>query len=63
MTLSSSASLTGGEKSFSTTEKDNGWDGKTGGRLQNSGSYIWIIKVKDKSGKLIQRKGLSTLIR
>ena len=52
-----------GEKVFSTTEKDNGWDGKTGGRLQNSGSYIWIIKVKDKSGKLIQRKGLSTLIR
>jgi gliding motility-associated-like protein len=52
-----------GQKLFSTAERDKGWDGKLSGRLQSTGSYVWIIKVTDEQKKIIEKKGTFLLIR
>lgn len=52
-----------GQKVFATSERNKGWDGKLNEQPQASGTYIWIISVKDKQGNVIERKGSLTLIR
>jgi gliding motility-associated-like protein len=53
-----------GEKIFSTSQKDNGWNGKVKGVLQNPGAYVWMIKVMDNiNGTLEEAKGSFVLIR
>lgn len=52
-----------GKKVFSTAEADEGWDGKINARLQNTGTYVWVIKVSDAQGKIIIKRGTVTLIR
>ncbi|MEO5943637.1 MAG: choice-of-anchor L domain-containing protein [Ferruginibacter sp.] len=48
---------------FSTADFNKGWDGKINGILQNTGSYVWIAEAVDYKGNIIQRKGVSTIIR
>jgi len=52
-----------GQRIFSTTLPGKGWDGKLDGHFQNTGTYIWVIKVTDVQKKIIERKGTVTLIR
>ncbi len=52
-----------GQKIFSTSTAWSGWDGKINGIDQNSGLYIWMIKISDNTGNMIERKGTSMLIR
>jgi len=48
---------------FSTSDARRGWDGKRNGNPQAMASYTWMAEAIDYNGKLIQRKGMVTLIR
>ncbi|MBS1609919.1 MAG: gliding motility-associated C-terminal domain-containing protein [Bacteroidetes bacterium] len=52
-----------GQKVFSTTEAGEGWDGTLNGRLQDTGTYVWLVKVNDAQNKIITKQGTVTLIR
>ena len=52
-----------GQEIFSTTELNKGWDGKIKGIQQPAGIYVWMVKGIDIFGKLITKKGTSSLIR
>jgi gliding motility-associated-like protein len=52
-----------GQLVFSTTVNGNGWDGKIGGKLQSTNTFVWIVKGIDYLDKPFFRKGNVTLIR
>ncbi len=52
-----------GEKVFSTTNANTGWDGTIGAHLQDSGQYVYYLEMKHRSGKKITRKGTILLLR
>ncbi|MBS1564815.1 MAG: PKD domain-containing protein, partial [Bacteroidetes bacterium] len=52
-----------GQMIFTTTRPGEGWDGRFNGRAQPSGTYVWIIRVKDYLGVTRQRKGTVLLLR
>lgn len=52
-----------GQLVFSTMSSKLGWDGTLGGKMQNSGLYIWAVKAIDYSGKPYMQKGTAVLIR
>lgn len=52
-----------GELVFSTTENGQGWDGRLNGQEQASGTYVWVVKGIDYTGKVFSAKGTVTLIR
>jgi gliding motility-associated-like protein len=52
-----------GELVFSTTENGKGWDGRIKGQEQASGTYVWVVKGIDYTGKEFFAKGTVTLIR
>ena len=48
---------------FETIGKNKAWDGKYRGQVQPADTYIWLIEGFDKSGKLVKRTGMFTLVR
>ena len=52
-----------GQRVFSTREYGKGWDGKLNGLKQNSGIYVWFVRVTDPQNRKIERKGTIMLIR
>jgi gliding motility-associated-like protein len=52
-----------GQLVFSTSRNGEGWDGRIGGREQNTGVYVWEVKAVDHLGMPYFRKGTVTLIR
>lgn len=52
-----------GQAVFHTAEKEKGWDGKTGGMEQDTGVYVWVLKVIQPDGVSRTEKGLLSLIR
>jgi gliding motility-associated-like protein len=52
-----------GELVFETNQYLKGWDGTYRGQRQPMGAYVWVIKGKDRNGRLIDMKGSVTLIR
>ena len=53
-----------GQKIFSTSQKNIGWNGKINGVEQNPGVYAWIINATDiRSGEKHDKKGTFVLIR
>ena len=52
-----------GQLVFSTTSNGSGWDGKIGGKNQTTGTYVWLVKAVDYTGKSVFQKGTATLIR
>ncbi|MFN2457266.1 MAG: PKD domain-containing protein [Chitinophagaceae bacterium] len=52
-----------GQLVFSTTTNGQGWDGKIGGKEQNTATFVWLVKGVDIAGKTIFLKGTSVLIR
>jgi gliding motility-associated-like protein len=52
-----------GQMVFSTTINEQGWDGKIGGKDQPSGTFVWLVKGVDFTGKVVFAKGTVTLIR
>jgi gliding motility-associated-like protein len=52
-----------GQLVFTTSENGRGWDGKVGGSAQGSGTFVWLVKGVDYTGKTVFEKGTVTLIR
>jgi gliding motility-associated-like protein len=52
-----------GQLVFSSTDTERGWDGKIGGKEQPSGTFVWIVRGSDFTGKVVFAKGTVTLIR
>jgi gliding motility-associated-like protein len=52
-----------GELVFSTSEFGKGWDGRIGGRDQGNDTFVWHVRGVDFTGRIIEKKGTSTIIR
>jgi gliding motility-associated-like protein len=52
-----------GQLVYSNNGNDGGWDGRINGKLQATGTYAWLVKGTDFSGKEFFAKGTMTLIR
>ncbi len=52
-----------GNKVFSTTNLNDGWDGSYKGELQPLGVYVWTVIADAKSGERIVKSGNVTLVR
>ena len=52
-----------GEQVFQTREWLKGWDGKFKGKDASMGVYTWMLKGKDKNGKVVEMKGTVVLMR
>jgi len=52
-----------GQMVYSTSEIGPVWDGKFNGKMQASGTYVWMVKGTDFTGKVIIKKGTVALIR
>jgi|CXWL01.1.fsa_nt_gi gliding motility-associated-like protein len=52
-----------GQLLFSTKVNGFGWNGKIGGVLQSTGTFVWTVKATDYTGKAYFQKGVVTLIR
>jgi hypothetical protein len=52
-----------GQLVFGTTAIGPGWDGRLNGKLQDPGSYVWMVQGKSYTGKTIFRKGTMVLVR
>lgn len=48
---------------FTTTDVNQGWDGKLKGVLQPNETYVWIIGGTDKDGKNVKKRGMTSLVR
>lgn len=52
-----------GQLVFSTTINEHGWDGTVGGKLQPSGTYVWVVKAVDYLGSPYMQRGTLVLLR
>lgn len=52
-----------GKLVFSTDRIGVGWDGTINGMPQGSDSFAWVVRGTDYTGKVVAKKGLTTLIR
>jgi gliding motility-associated-like protein len=52
-----------GKKIFSTNHLSEGWNGTSGGRKLESGTYVWILKAEDIIGKKYDMKGTVMIIK
>ncbi|THU36851.1 T9SS type B sorting domain-containing protein [Niastella caeni] len=52
-----------GQLVFSTTTNEHGWDGTIAGKLQPSGTYVWLVKAVDYTGAPYVRRGTLVLLR
>lgn len=52
-----------GEQVFSTTSKDQGWDGNYRGKKASSGVYVYKLRVVFKDGDTVNKSGDITLVR
>ncbi len=48
---------------YSTTRIGDGWDGRVGGRLQVSGTYVWMVAGTTYTGHTVSHKGTMILVR
>ena len=52
-----------GQRVFFSSEASVGWTGLVNGDVQPIGTYVWMAAGIDYSGKLVERKGVVTLVR
>jgi gliding motility-associated-like protein len=52
-----------GQPVFETTDMSRGWDGTFKSAPQETGAYVWIIRLKDKDDKAEQQSGSVILLR
>jgi gliding motility-associated-like protein len=52
-----------GQLVFHTTVNGQGWDGRIGGKEQSTGTFVWLVKGVDYTGKSFFAKGTVTLIK
>ncbi|OQP62108.1 hypothetical protein A3860_29605 [Niastella vici] len=42
---------------------ESGWDGSINGKPQDAGTYVWMVRGTDYTGKVVMRKGTAILLR
>ncbi len=52
-----------GNEIYSSTSTEKGWDGTYKGQPQNPGTYVWMVRGTDFTGKTVVKKGTVILIR
>jgi gliding motility-associated-like protein len=52
-----------GQKIFSTSDMNKGWNGYMKGNLGDTGSYAWVLKAVDIAGKVYNLKGAFVLVK
>jgi gliding motility-associated-like protein len=52
-----------GQLIYTCAQTGRGWDGKIDGKLQDSGTFVWMVEGVDYTGKVIFKKGTVVLIR
>lgn len=52
-----------GQLIFSSNDSSRGWDGNFGGKQQDAGTYVWMARGKDFTGRTVFKKGTMVLIR
>ena len=52
-----------GQMVFSTTQNAKGWDGSIGGKIQDPGTFVFVVQGKDYTGKTIFKKGSFVLVK
>ena len=52
-----------GQLIFATSTAQTGWNGMYKGKPQSTGSYVWMVKAVDHTGKPYFQKGVVTLLR
>jgi gliding motility-associated-like protein len=52
-----------GQLMYQTSEVGKGWDGVFSGKLQQSGTYVWMVSGIDYTGRPIQKRGTAILVR
>ena len=52
-----------GQMVYSSNDPEGGWDGRFAGKPQGAGTFVWMVKGKDFTGKTIFKKGTMVLIR
>ena len=52
-----------GQLMYSTAQIGQGWDGRIQGKLQETNTYLWVLKGTDYTGKPISKRGTVMLIR
>ena len=52
-----------GQLVYATSAMGQGWDGRVNGKLQDTGSFVWVTQGLSYAGKTIFRKGTMVLIR
>jgi PKD repeat protein len=52
-----------GQMVFQTHSPESGWDGSVAGKPQDPGTFVWMARGKDYTGKVVMRKGTAILLR
>ncbi|MBO9201460.1 MULTISPECIES: PKD domain-containing protein [Niastella] len=52
-----------GQMVYQSYSTEAGWDGTIGGKQQDAGTYVWMARGTDYTGRLITRKGTAVLLR
>ena len=52
-----------GQMVYSSNEPHKGWDGMLNGKMQDPGTFVWMVQGIDFTGKVIFKKGTTVLIR
>ena len=52
-----------GQKIFETSDTSAGWDGTFNGQREPEGTYVWILRYSDNSGKKQTKQGSVVLVR
>jgi gliding motility-associated-like protein len=52
-----------GQLVFRTSTNEHGWDGTVAGKIQPSGTYVWIVKAVDYTGAPYVQRGTLVLVR
>jgi gliding motility-associated-like protein len=52
-----------GQVIYSTVNFNQGWDGTIGGKMQPTGTYVWMVEGITKENKKITKRGTVVLIR
>jgi PKD repeat protein len=52
-----------GQMVYKSNSPESGWDGSIAGKPQDAGTYVWMARGTDYTGKLVMRKGTAVLLR
>jgi len=52
-----------GQMVYRSYSPESGWDGSVGGKPQDAGTYVWMARGTDYTGKMVMRKGTAILLR